>query len=179
MLKKTIKFKDLEGNDLVEDFYFHLSKTELVELDLEMDGGLKGIIERIIKEQDNLKIFHLFKMIIRRSYGERHVDGRRFVKSEDLAVAFLQTDAWEQMFLGFLTDAEDGAKFIQGIVPVDLLENVPVQEVTSPLLNTELEVVSEAEASGEQRLAEILKKEPINMTKEELVIAMQAKLSDR
>lgn len=178
MLKQTIKFNDLDGNEIVEDFYFHLAKTELVELDLEMDGGLKGIVERIIKEQDNLKIFQLFKMIIRRAYGERHIDGRRFVKSEELAVAFLQTDAWEQMFLGFLTDATSGAEFIKGIVPVDLLENLPAEEISSPLLNTDLEVITEAEAYHGP-LEDILKKRPQDMTKEELVVAMQARISEK
>lgn len=168
MLKKTIKFQDLDGNPLEEVFYFHLSKTKLVELDLEMPGGLKGIIERIIEEQDNLQIFKMFKMIIMRSYGERHADGRRFIQSEELSEAFLQTDAWEQMFLEFLTDATSGAMFIQGIVPVDLVENMNVEEITSPLLNTELEVV-EAETS------KTAPKNPMDMSREELLEAFKAK----
>ena len=42
MLKKTIAYVDFNGNDQTEDFYFNLSKTDLTEMQLSVDGGLSA-----------------------------------------------------------------------------------------------------------------------------------------
>ncbi len=31
MLKKTVKYEDLDGNEVVEDFHFHMTKAEILE----------------------------------------------------------------------------------------------------------------------------------------------------
>ena len=34
MVKKTIKYSDYNGNEIEEDFYFNLSKVELLEMEM-------------------------------------------------------------------------------------------------------------------------------------------------
>ena len=48
MLKKTITYEDFNGETVSEDFFFHLSKAELVELEMSHTGGLSASLERII-----------------------------------------------------------------------------------------------------------------------------------
>jgi len=40
MLKKSITYSDLDGNSVTDDFYFNLSKSELVEMELSEKDGL-------------------------------------------------------------------------------------------------------------------------------------------
>jgi hypothetical protein len=48
VLKKDITYEDYDGNTQTETFWFHLSKAELIEYDMNTDGGLKGLGERLI-----------------------------------------------------------------------------------------------------------------------------------
>ena len=59
----------------------------------------------------------MFKDIVMRSYGEKSDDGKHFVKSKELSTAFTQTEAFSELMMMFIMDAEFAAKFVSGIVP--------------------------------------------------------------
>lgn len=120
MLKKTIKYRDYDGNEREETFYFNLSKAEVAEMELSVDGGLVKQIEKIVEEQDGKRIIEMFKDIILKSYGEKSPDGKRFVKNQELKDSFSQTEAYSELFMELATDAEAAAAFINGIVPTDI-----------------------------------------------------------
>ena len=117
MLKKTIAFTDYLGNDREEDFYFHLNKAEVTEMQLEIDGGLTGMLERIIQKKSGPDIIKTFKMLIMRSYGVPSPDGRKFMKSKEITEDFLQTEAYNNFFMELVTDAGKAADFIRDILP--------------------------------------------------------------
>lgn len=117
MLKKTIKYTDFNGVEREEDFYFNLSKAEVTEMELEKEGGLSAHMERIVAANDNAAIVKEFKNIILKSYGEKSADGKRFIKSPELSIAFSQTEAYSELFVELATDAEAASKFINGIMP--------------------------------------------------------------
>ena len=124
MLKKNIKYTDYNGVEREEDFYFNLSKAELMEMEMGIDGGLAEMIKQIVKAQDTPSIIKVFKDIILKSYGEKSADGKRFVKVSEtgtkLSVGFSQTEAFSQLFMELATDADAAAKFIKGIIPGDI-----------------------------------------------------------
>lgn len=117
MLKKTMTYTDYDGNQRTEDFYFNLTRAEIMEMDLSASGGLDKLITKIVAEQDGAKIVEIFKKIILGAYGEKSLDGKRFVKSPELSEAFSQTEAYSDLFMELATDAEKAATFINGIVP--------------------------------------------------------------
>ena len=117
MLKQTIKYTDYNGIEREEDFYFNLSRAELIDLEYSTPGGLKELLERIIKEKDSVKIYQMFNKIVRLSYGEKSDDGKHFKKSKDISDAFCQTEAYSELMMMFIQDAEFAAKFVNGIVP--------------------------------------------------------------
>ena len=123
MLKKTITYTDYNGTERTEDFYFNLTKAELTEMELGTTGGLSEMIQNIVKAQDVPSIIKIFKDLILKAYGEKSADGKRFVKVNDagvpLANAFAETEAYSQLFMELATDADAGAKFVNGIVPKD------------------------------------------------------------
>lgn len=123
MIGKTIAYEDYNGNQRKETFFFHLSKAELMEMELVQDGGMEQMIQRIIDTQDRKKIVEIFKDIILRSYGEKSLDGKRFEKVRDgkrLADDFAQTEAYSILFMELATDSGAAAAFINGAMPQGL-----------------------------------------------------------
>lgn len=121
MLKKTIKYEDYNGVERNEDFYFNLTKAELFQMGLGMEGGLEEHIMKIIKAQDLKTIIELFKKIILQSYGEKSTDGKMFIKTTDdgisLANRFAQTEAFSELYMELTTSDTAAADFIKGIMP--------------------------------------------------------------
>lgn len=126
MLKKTMTYTDYKGVERTEDFYFNLTKAELMEMELTTDGGLSDYIEKIIKAQNQSEIVKLFKELLLKSYGEKSEDGRRFIKSPEISEAFAQTEAYSDLFMELASDSKKAAEFVNGIIP----EEIPKDKIT-------------------------------------------------
>lgn len=123
MLKKTIEYTNYNGVAVKEDFYFNLTKAEIMEMEMSTSGGFAEMIEKVVAAQDTPSIVKIFKDLILRAYGEKSPDGKRFVKSEELSAAFSQTEAYSILFMELATDADAASKFVNGIVPADVNAN--------------------------------------------------------
>ena len=117
MLKKSIKYVDYNGNERQEDFYFNISKPELAEMQVNEEGGMEKRLNEIILAQDLKSSIDVFKKIILLAYGEKSEDGKRFVKSQELADAFVQSPAYEELFMELATNEDAAASFINGVIP--------------------------------------------------------------
>lgn len=130
MLKKQITYTDCEGKQRTDTFYFNLSKAELIKMQFSAAGGLKEMMERAVNESDNGKLIEVFEDLIRRSYGVKTEDNLSFVKKKDgkeLAEAFMQTDAYSELFMELVTDENAAAAFINGVIPPSLAAEVAAQ----------------------------------------------------
>lgn len=123
MLKKTIKYVDFNGVEREEDFYFNFSKAELAEMELSADGGMEAYIQKIVSAKDSKALVRIFKDLILKAYGEKSLDGKRFVKSEELSNAFSQTEAYSILFMELATNADAATKFVNGVIPADLRQS--------------------------------------------------------
>ena len=123
MLKKTIKYTDYDGNEREEDFYFNLSKAEVTEMELSKEGGMSEYIKKISATQNAPELIKLFKEIITKSYGEKSLDGKRFIKNKELTEAFTQTEAYSELFVELASNADEAVKFINGIMPKNMNAN--------------------------------------------------------
>lgn len=117
MLKKTMTYTDYDGNTRTEDFYFNLSKAEVMEMEMGTNGGLANMMQKIVAEQDSAKIIEYFKMFILKSYGIKSLDGKRFEKSKEISEEFAQTEAYSDLFMELVSDPDYAAKFFNGIIP--------------------------------------------------------------
>ena len=124
MIKKTITYTDYDGNTRTEDFYFNLSKPELMEMDFSATGGMEKMIKRIVDAQDTKRIIEVFKDIILKSYGEKSADGKRFIKSKELSEGFSQTEAYSELFMELATNDKAAADFINGVIPKSLAAEI-------------------------------------------------------
>lgn len=124
MLKKTITYTDYDGMERTEDFWFNLSKTELTKLDAELPGGVLGVLRKIIDKKDRKALVDFIETLILRSYGEKTLDGKRFVKTPEMAEEFMQTPAYDELFMIILSDTDSQTSFINGVIPQSMAKEI-------------------------------------------------------
>ena len=131
MITKTIKYIDYNGVEREEKFLFNLSKAELMEMEMGTTGGLAETIQKIVETKDMPSIIKIFKDLILKSYGEKSLDGKRFIKIDEkgnpLSVNFSQTEAYSQLFMELATNTSSAVEFIKGIIPSDI--DIPEEEI--------------------------------------------------
>lgn len=132
MITKTITYEDYNGVSRTEKFSFHLTKAELMEMELGTSGGMAEMMQRIVEAQDGPAIVKIFKDVILKAYGVKSPDGKQFMKKDpvtgvDYALAFSQTEAYSELFMELSTNAEAGAAFVNGIMPADIAEEAAKQ----------------------------------------------------
>lgn len=126
MIKKTLTYTDFNGVERTEDFFFNLTKAEVLKLEMGVKGGLAEQIKRIVDTQDQPAIIQIFEDLIQKAYGVKTPDGRGFLKRKEDLEAFISTQAYSDLYMLLATNDEEAAKFINGIVPPDLVpENNP------------------------------------------------------
>jgi hypothetical protein len=149
MLKKTITYTNFNDEEVTEDHFFHLSKAELVELEMSHEGGLSEALQRIVAAEDGKAIIAEFKNIILGSYGKRSADGRRFVKNQEIREEFESSEAYSTLFMELVTETDKAIEFVNGIVPQNLEEDAAkitqLRTVAEPAEPVEARLVTRAE----------------------------------
>lgn len=120
MLTKTITYTDYNDNERTETFYFNLNKHELAALEQNKTGGLTEWIKRALEKQDGKTIMDTFTEIIHAAYGIKSLDGKTFIKTEEAYQEFKGSNAYDQLFMELVTEAEKATEFIVGCLPKDL-----------------------------------------------------------
>ena len=126
MIKKTITYTDFLGTERTEDFYFNLSKTELNDMQMSVDGGFAAQLDKMIKAVDNKEIYKAFRKIVLASYGELSADGKYHIKEDEhgfkLCNRFRQSPAYEVLMDEITKDESTIAEFCNGIMPREITE---------------------------------------------------------
>lgn len=125
MLKKTIKYRDLDDNEITDDFYFNLTRADILELEADYDGGLKGMIEHLIQSDRVREVMPVFRQIISKSLGYRSADGKSFVRDYAFTEKFLNSDAYSELIVELMTNPDKGAEFFNALVPKRLNDGLP------------------------------------------------------
>ena len=133
MLKKTITYTDYNGVERSENFYFNLTKAEIIEMELGTVGGFAEMVQRIVDAKDAPTIIKIFKDLVLKAYGEKSADGKRFIKSDELRESFAQTEAYSQLFMELATDSKAASAFVNGIVPADVAKQAAQQQSVVPI----------------------------------------------
>ncbi len=120
MLKKTMTYTDYNGETRKEDFYFNMTRAEVTEMELSIEGGLSDMIKRVTEAKDVPTIIKIFKDLVLRAYGQKSPDGKRFIKSKELSEEFSQTEAYSDLFMELATDSTAAAAFVNGIMPQNI-----------------------------------------------------------
>jgi len=132
MLKKTIKFEDFDGNEVVEDFYFNISRAEVAEMELSKEGGWSTWLTKIGESNDASAVLNEFKLIIESSVGRRSEDKRRFIKDDEARAAFFESNAYDALLWEMLTEPTAAVDFVKGVLPKDVVGAAERGEVLLP-----------------------------------------------
>lgn len=136
MLKKTITYTDYNEMERTEDFYFNLTEAELNELQLATPGGYAGYLQKMVAAQDTPTLIGVIKDLILRSYGEKSLDGRMFVKIDEsgkpVSRMFAQTEAFSKLYMELGSDSDAAVKFVLGIMPKNLQEKAAELNIMDP-----------------------------------------------
>ena len=133
MLKKTMTTVDFGGTERTEDYYFNLTKAEIIEMQLCTDGGFVETVKKIVEAKNQLELTHLFKKIICASYGVLSPDGRKFVKNQQVLDDFMATQAYSDLYIELLSgDGKVAEDFVNGILPKDLTNEAAKPPVSQP-----------------------------------------------
>lgn len=133
MLKKTMTTVDFGGTERTEDYYFNLTKAEIIEMQLCTDGGFVETVKKIVEAKNQLELTHLFKTIICASYGVLSPDGRKFVKNQQVLDDFMATQAYSDLYIELLSgDGKAAEDFVNGILPKDLTNEAAKAPVSQP-----------------------------------------------
>lgn len=121
MLKKTITYVDYLGNTRTEDFYFNLSKQELSNMQMSVEGGFNVQLEKMMNAANNKDIYDTFVDVVLQSYGELSPDGRYHLKEDEnghkLYKKFMQSPAYDALMDEICKDQSTVAEFCKGILP--------------------------------------------------------------
>lgn len=120
MIKKTIKYVNLYGTEVVEDLYFNLSAVEQARLEAKYvrNSGetLQDYLNKVIASQDIKKILAIIEDFILTAYGERAADGRGFEKSHEIRERFSNSIPYAELFEQIINDPKVMSQLINGAV---------------------------------------------------------------
>lgn len=128
MLKKTVTYENYLGAKVTKDFYFNLNKAELTKMQMLEKGGLAERMQKVIDSNDIPAIVEIFEKLVLDAYGEISPDGERFQKNDEIRTAFLESPAYPIIYMELATNADEAAKFINGIVPADMAKEAEAKQ---------------------------------------------------
>lgn len=134
MYKKSITFTNFDGESVTKDYYFNLTKAEVVEMQVSAEGGLDKRIQRMSGSGDQGYIVTTIKDMILRAYGKMTEEG--FVKSKEISAAFASTEAYSNFFMELVENESEQKKFFLGIMPKEVSATVKEQfeKISTPAI---------------------------------------------
>lgn len=133
MIVYTETYTDFNGNQRTEEFRFHFSQAELLEMEMSTEGGFSARVNRIINANSHPELLQVMKTFILDAYGVKSEDGRRFMKNEQIRQEFLESPVYSKIFMRLTTGpdaADEAAKFINGVTPEEMPKPMAVPAAT-------------------------------------------------
>lgn len=145
MYKRPITYTDFNGKEKTKTFYFNMTRPELMEMKRSPLYEMQEIVERIkgmenpdeelsYAEKDEIqeRMGEILRNLVIQSYGVKSEDGERFSKrignrqfgaGED----FVETMAYDALYMEMISDVGNLVKFVRAIVPADAQKNLDEQ----------------------------------------------------
>lgn len=122
MYARNITYTDYDDNERTEKFYFNLNKKELLDLELKYQskGGIRNALSKMMDENDAKGVINVIDEMIQGAYGEKSADGKRFEKGPEVLSHFVNTEAYSNLIMELLNDADKLSDFMTKIMPSDV-----------------------------------------------------------
>lgn len=120
MVVKRIGYDTYDGDHVEENFYFNLTKTEAMTLQVSKEGGFEQYLRNIIDAHSGKEIMDTVRNIILLAYGEKSPDGKRLMKSDEIRRNFECSPAFDSLFTELVLDDKKMSAFINEVMPKDM-----------------------------------------------------------
>ena len=117
----TVKYTNFFGEEVEEKLHFHLSKGELMNMELQRTPLSAKIAAMNGGEASPMDAYKLLQEFVGTAYGERSEDGKRFFKDERSTKAFLTSPAFDALLDKLGEDPKFSNKFLAGLFPDDIM----------------------------------------------------------
>lgn len=121
MFSKTVTYKNFLGKQKTQEFWFHVTKMEFVEM------GLSQIEQRVrlmMASDDQLALLREFRLLVEMAAGMRTEDGERFVKTPEAKAELLYSAAYDELLFELCTNAKSANEFINNLIPSEMVEEM-------------------------------------------------------
>lgn len=121
MLSKQITYYDLNGGQVTETLHFNLTTVEIARLKLQIspDKDLAEYIQGLVDSEDFFRLIMILADVALEAYGEKSVDGKRFVKNAEIRENFKNSVAYAEFLELLSTDTTAAAEFGSKVIRVN------------------------------------------------------------
>lgn len=116
-----VKYTNFFGEETEEQLHFHLSKGELMNMELQRTPLSAKIAAINGGESSAIDAYKLLCEFVGAAYGERSEDGKRFFKDARATKAFLASPAFDALLDKLSADPKFSNKFLAGLFPEDIM----------------------------------------------------------
>jgi len=141
MLKYSVSYTDFNGNNHIDDLWFHISKTNVLMAKDDVYGTIVNLgkqlkqkasyiqeIQSSIKDANDFDdnniivseairdLAKLLDKVIDLAYGIRTEDGMRFIKNDKVLEDFKQTLAYDSLIEKLISNPDELTSFIEKIM---------------------------------------------------------------
>lgn len=115
MLKKTITYQDFNGEEITEDFHFHISTPEMTKMTIKWGGDIESYVNKLAKTEDAEGMIAFIENLVLSAYGVKSEDGKRFKKSKEIREDFEFSQAYAELFEELLLNPSQAKLFGEGL----------------------------------------------------------------
>lgn len=116
-----VNYTNLDGNTVEETLLFHMSSRDWIKADADKKptGGYDKFIEDNISDEqtDPVKVLTVLEDIVKRSYGFRSEDGKKFVRDPAKTEEFMDSLAYDAFLDDMLIKPGMSQDFIKNVLP--------------------------------------------------------------
>lgn len=125
MYQKTITFTDFKGLNRTEIFCFNMTEVELIKW-VSQPGGYSTAeaMDSMLKKENSSGLMDSVEELLKLSYGEISLDGKRFVKTKEIQDEFFESNAYPKLFLELATNSDEAARFFNEVFPANIQETI-------------------------------------------------------
>lgn len=121
MQSVKVTYTNFFGEETEEKLHFHLSKGELMQMELQSPPLSAKIAMVNGGDASPMDAYKLLCEFVGAAYGERSEDGKRFFKDERSTKAFLASPAFDALLDKLSSDPKFSNGFLAGLFPSDIM----------------------------------------------------------
>lgn len=149
MIKQTVTYENLDGKEVTETIYFHISKSEMIRYvanDIVNPDELIKVANMETSPEQKTQLFNIFEQFIGISYGMKSENGNRFIKDEEATKAFMTSPVYDAFMDKLLSSEKVAADFVVGLFPKDLSDAARNQMIGNNTKDSSVTPITEAPA---------------------------------